>query len=99
MDHRRLDPSTSTDCRSLTVFVCGSFVVVPCDYMYVTVPRNYTVLPGPYYRVPYLYRPIAVVTPCLAVSQTEITSSVVKNHGWSVAGALRKSAARSVVDP
>ena len=48
---------------------------------------------------PYFYRPKAIVTPYLTVSQTGRNSSVVENHVWSVAGALHKSVARPAADP
>ena len=68
-----------------------------------TVPWNYiTVLLGPYYGhdgAPYFYRPEAVVSPYLTVSQTGINYSIVENYVWSVVGALVKFVARPAADP
>ena len=72
----------------------------PCKN--VMVPWNYNgLIRARLYGVPYFYWPKAVVTPYLTVSQTGVNSSVwvVENHEWSVAGALRKSVARSLADP
>ena len=81
MDHHRYGLP-----YSITVHVCGSFVVVPCINN-VTVPWNFTILSCPYYRAPYLYRSETFVTPFLTVSQTGVNSSVVENHiirrSWS----------------